>query len=119
MKKKKELIDRNNVFLTDLSKVRQYKIFIIQSMSGCVFLQLENQKQQVEAKLRERRMIDEKNCDRCVAEIERAASLLTATRLRLTRRISLLDQLGEIDLESQDEKELEQITRHYQSWELT
>ena len=84
-------------------------------MSGSVFLQLENQKQQVEAKLSERKLIDEKNCARCVAEIETAASLLNNIKLRLSRRISWLSQLGEIDLESKDEKELEQLIRDYQS----
>ena len=87
-------------------------------MAGSFLLQLENQKQQVEAKLRERKMIDEKNCARCVAEIEAAHSLLTNTKLRLSRRISRLNQLGEIDLESKDEKELEQLTRDYQSWDF-
>ena len=87
-------------------------------MAGSVLLQLENQKQQVEAKLRERRIIDEKNCARCVAEIDAAESLLTNTKLRLSRRISRLNQLEETDLESKDEKELEELTRYYQSWDL-
>ena len=87
-------------------------------MSGSVFLQLENQKQQVEAKLRERKMIDEKNCARCVAEIEAADSRLTNIKLRLSRRISRLNQLEETDLESKDEKELEQLTRDCQSWDF-
>ena len=84
-------------------------------MSGSVFLQLENQKQQVEAKLRERKMIDEKNCARCVTEIEAADSRLTNIKLRLSRRISRLNQLEETDLESRDEKELEQLIHDYQS----
>ena len=85
-------------------------------MSGCVFLQLESQKQQVEAKMLERKMIDEKNCGQCLAEIEAASRLLHNTKLRLSRRISRLNQLGEIDLESKDEKELEQLTFDFQSW---
>ena len=80
-----------------------------------IFLQLENQKQQVEAKLNERKMIDEKNCARCLAEINTADSLLNNIKLRINKRISRLNQLGEIDLESRDEKELEQLIHNYQS----
>ena len=80
-----------------------------------IFLQLENQKQQVEAKLNERKMIDEKNCTRCLAEIHTADSLLNNIKLRINKRISRLNQLGEIDLESKDEKELEQLIHDYQS----
>ena len=88
-------------------------------MSGSVLFQLESQKQQLEAKLSERKMIDEKNCAVCEAEIEEAGRLLSNLKLRLSRRVTRLNQLGEIDLESKDEKELEQLTRDYQSWDFT
>ena len=115
MKKKKELIDKNNVFDADLSKVRYEIRYSLSNQWHNVFLQLEKQKQQVEAQLSERKMIDEKNCARCKAEIETAESLINSIKLRLGTRISRLNQLGEINLESKDEKELEQLIRDHLS----
>ena len=63
-------------------------------------------------------MIDEKNCARCEAEIETAESLRNNIKLRLDTRISRLNQLGEINLESKDEKELEQLIRDYLSFDF-
>ena len=58
-------------------------------------------------------MIHKTNCAKYEEEMQSISSEIKTVKLALSKRLVQLSQLEEIDLESQDEKQLEQLTRDF------